>query len=56
MDSVKAMTRVLVRGANGQLARHTTTLFLERTDAHLTLYLRRASRLKNPHARCGSRR
>jgi uncharacterized protein YbjT (DUF2867 family) len=42
------MTRVLILGANGQLARHTTQFFLDRTDAHLTLYLRRASRLKNP--------
>jgi uncharacterized protein YbjT (DUF2867 family) len=42
------MTRVLILGANGQLARHTTKAFLERTDARLTLYLRRASRLKNP--------
>jgi uncharacterized protein YbjT (DUF2867 family) len=42
------MTRVLILGANGQLARHTTTFFLERTDACLTLFLRRADRLKNP--------
>jgi uncharacterized protein YbjT (DUF2867 family) len=42
------MTRVLILGANGRLARHTTAFFLERTDAHLTLYLRRAGRLKNP--------
>ncbi|MEO7401498.1 MAG: NAD(P)H-binding protein [Polaromonas sp.] len=42
------MTRVLILGANGQLARHTTTFFLERTQAHLTLFLRRANRLKNP--------
>ena len=42
------MTRVLILGANGQLARHTTTSFLERNDVYLTLYLRRASRLKNP--------
>jgi len=42
------MTKVLVLGANGQLARHTTPFFLDRTDVHLTLYLRRASRLKNP--------
>ena len=42
------MTRILILGANGQLARHTTKLLLERTDAHLTLYLRRASRLKDP--------
>jgi len=42
------MTRILILGANGQLARHTTALLLKQTDAHLTLYLRRASRLKNP--------
>ena len=42
------MTRVLILGANGQLARHTTTFFLERTDARLTLFLRRANRLTNP--------
>jgi uncharacterized protein YbjT (DUF2867 family) len=45
------MTRVLILGAHGQLARHTTPFFLDRTDAHLTLYLRRASRLKNPDPR-----
>jgi uncharacterized protein YbjT (DUF2867 family) len=42
------MSTVLILGANGQLARNTTRLFLERTDARLTLYLRRASRLRNP--------
>jgi uncharacterized protein YbjT (DUF2867 family) len=42
------MTRVLILGANGQVARNTTAFFLERTDADLTLYLRRANRLKNP--------
>ncbi|MDB5886322.1 MAG: NAD-dependent dehydratase [Polaromonas sp.] len=42
------MTRVLILGANGQLARHTTKFFLERTDARLTLYLRRANRLQKP--------
>ena len=39
---------VLVLGANGQLARNTTRVFLRDTDARLTLYLRRASRLSNP--------
>lgn len=39
---------VLILGANGQLARHTTRVFLRDTDAKLTLYLRRASRLRNP--------
>ena len=43
------MTRVLILGANGQLARHTTSVLLRTTDATLTLYLRRASRLKNPN-------
>jgi len=42
------MIKVLILGANGQLARNTTRFFLERTDARLTLYLRRASRLRNP--------
>jgi uncharacterized protein YbjT (DUF2867 family) len=42
------MTRILILGANGQLARHTTAHLLAHTDAALTLYLRRASRLSNP--------
>ena len=42
------MTRVLILGANGQLARNTTRVFLEKTEVTLTLYLRRASRLRNP--------
>jgi len=41
------MTKVLILGANGQLARNTTRVFLENTDVTLTLYLRRVSRLKN---------
>jgi uncharacterized protein YbjT (DUF2867 family) len=45
------MTHILILGANGQLARHATTFFLDRTDAHLTLYLRRAGRLENPDPR-----
>jgi uncharacterized protein YbjT (DUF2867 family) len=40
------MTNILILGANGQIARAATELFLERTDARLTLYLRNASRLK----------
>jgi len=40
------MTKVLILGANGQLARNTTRVFLENTDVTLTLYLRRAGRLK----------
>jgi len=42
------MSNILILGANGQLARNTTTSLLDHTDASLTLYLRRASRLKNP--------
>jgi uncharacterized protein YbjT (DUF2867 family) len=42
------MTNILILGANGQLARNTTRVFLRDTDAKLTLYLRRASRLSNP--------
>ena len=42
------MTSVLILGANGQLARNTTRVFLAHTDARLRLYLRRAKRLKNP--------
>jgi uncharacterized protein YbjT (DUF2867 family) len=42
------MTRVLILGAKGQLARNTTRVFLEMTDVALTLYLRRASRFRNP--------
>ena len=42
------MTRVLILGANGQLARNTTRVFLENTDVGLTLYLRRSGRLENP--------
>ncbi|GGR37688.1 NAD(P)H-binding protein [Deinococcus ruber] len=42
------MTRILILGANGGLARHATRQLLEHSDAELTLYLRQASRLKNP--------
>ena len=41
------MPRILILGANGQLARHTIPFFLEHPDVQLTLYLRRADRLKN---------
>jgi len=37
---------VLVLGANVQIARAATDLFLKQTDARLTLYLRKAARLK----------
>jgi uncharacterized protein YbjT (DUF2867 family) len=40
------MTNILILGANGQIARVATELFLEQTDARLTLYLRNARRLK----------
>lgn len=41
------MTKVLILGANGGIARHTIELFLKDTDAQLTLYLRNASRVNN---------
>lgn len=40
--------KVLILGANGQLARNTTRVFLRDHDVELTLYLRRARRLDNP--------
>jgi uncharacterized protein YbjT (DUF2867 family) len=43
------MTRILVLGANGQLARNTTRVLLDKTNAKLTLYLRRSQRLSNPN-------
>jgi uncharacterized protein YbjT (DUF2867 family) len=42
------MAKILILGANGQLARNTTRVLLSTTDARLTLFLRRASRLSNP--------
>lgn len=42
------MTRVLILGAHGQLARHTTSVLLQQPGVTLTLYLRNARRLKNP--------
>jgi len=49
------MTSVLIIGAHGQIARVATRLLLESTDAMLTLYLRRATRLdalaSNPRIR-----
>jgi uncharacterized protein YbjT (DUF2867 family) len=45
------VTHILILGANGQLARHTTAVFLRTTDATLTLYLRHAARLQNPDPR-----
>lgn len=40
------MTKILILGAHGQIARVATDLFLKRTDARMTLYLRNARRLK----------
>lgn len=42
------MPNVLILGANGQLARNTIPFLLRTKDVTLTLYLRRAQRLKNP--------
>lgn len=44
------MTKILILGAHGQIARVATELFLSETDAQLTLYLRRAKRLKVPES------
>lgn len=41
------MTKILIIGANGQIAKVATALFLQRKDVRLTLFLRRAKRLKN---------
>ncbi len=41
------MTKVLILGAYGQIARLAARLFLEQTDTQLTLYLRNAKRLKD---------
>src|SRR5436190_1589837 len=42
------MTKILVLGANGRLARNTIPFLLKNPDVVLTLYLRRARRLANP--------
>src|SRR4051794_36159825 len=39
------VTNILILGAHGQIVRVATSLFLERTDAELTLYLRNTRRL-----------
>lgn len=44
------MTKVLILGAAGSLARVTTQYFIENTDAELKLYLRNANRLKKVSA------
>jgi uncharacterized protein YbjT (DUF2867 family) len=41
------VTKILILGANGQLARHTAPIFLRQAEVSLTLYLRRAHRLAN---------
>lgn len=40
------MKKVLILGANGQIARLVIPRLLDETDVHLTLYLRHANRLK----------
>lgn len=42
------MPNILILGANGNLARVCTAYFLDHSNAHLSLYLRNASRLNNP--------
>ena len=42
------MLRILILGANGQLARNTIPFFLKHPDVHLILYMRQSDRLKNP--------
>jgi uncharacterized protein YbjT (DUF2867 family) len=41
------MSNVLILGANGQVARYAVDLFLNETEARLTLYLRNSRRLRN---------
>lgn len=41
------MSKVLILGAAGSIARVAIDLFLKETDAELTLYLRRSNRLKS---------
>jgi saccharopine dehydrogenase-like NADP-dependent oxidoreductase len=45
------MKKVLILGANGQIARFAIDLFLEKTDFELTLFARRAGRLRDLEAR-----
>lgn len=42
------MTKVLILGAAGSLARVATRYLLDNSDVHLTLYLRNPKRLNNP--------
>jgi uncharacterized protein YbjT (DUF2867 family) len=41
------MSNILILGANGSVAHYAIELFLNETDANLTLYLRNSRRLKN---------
>ena len=41
------MTKVVILGANGKIAREAIDLFLDRTDTQLTLFLRKARRLSD---------
>jgi uncharacterized protein YbjT (DUF2867 family) len=42
------MSRIIILGANGHVARHVLPRLLRRSDAEVTLLLRRAQRLENP--------
>jgi uncharacterized protein YbjT (DUF2867 family) len=44
------MSRILILGANGQLARNTIPFFLESDSVELRLFMRRAKRFTNPDA------
>ena len=41
------MKKVLILGANGQIARLVIPRLLQETDVHLTLYLRKSARLQS---------
>lgn len=41
------MKKVLILGANGQIARLVIPRLLQETDVHLTLYLRKSTRLQS---------
>jgi hypothetical protein len=43
-----AMTKLLILGANGQLARNTTRFFLEKTDVALTAMLIKSGGGRSP--------
>jgi dihydrodipicolinate reductase len=48
------MTKILIVGANGKIARVATALFLQRPSVQLTLFLRRARRLQRPASERGA--